>query len=266
MTYLYRANAIKTRSRLKVIGVAFVVLLALLLFGFTNMGDYASRVIYSFVPLILKAEGATAEKITGSLSFASRGELLKENEALHLELKEAEAKLVNYNIISKENADLKKILGRVDRQKLLLGAVLAKPNRSPYDTLLVDVGSQNGVKKDMLVLAYGEAPIGVVSEVRTKSSLIRLFSSPGETHTVVIGEKQISASAFGVGGGNFRILLPKDAEVSLGDTVSLPGEKPRILGTVEKIEQSDTDTFARILFKSSTALFELRHVFVVTEE
>jgi len=46
---------------------------------------------------------------------------------------------------------------------------------------------------------------------------------------VNVGSSSIQATAYGMGAGNFRVLLPKDTGVVAGDTITLPGKRPFVL-------------------------------------
>ncbi|HYF10110.1 MAG TPA: hypothetical protein VD967_00705, partial [Candidatus Paceibacterota bacterium] len=92
-----------------------------------------------------------------------------------------------------------------------------------------------------------------------RSALVKLLSAPGEEQEVMIGSST-PAKAIGVGGGNFRILLPKGSAVAVGDPIVFPSISPRIFGKVEEIESDASDTFERVYFQSPVNLFELRWI------
>lgn len=242
-------------------------------FGFLVVGLFVVLVIPSsrsfieggvrtLVFPLFKVESAVVQSLP-TLSFKSRNELLAENQKLLNDLSEARAAILNEQSIVLENENLKEMLGRKkEGEELLLASVLSRPNRSPYDTVLIDLGLTRSIAAGSLVYAYGHIPIGKIVEVNRVTSLVRLFSSPGEETSVLIGDKHISATAYGVGSGNFRVLLPKDTPVAEGDIITIPGLDNDVIGQVEVIQKSESETLARILFKSPVNIFELSSVFI----
>lgn len=191
----------------------------------------------------------------------SKNNLLEENAYLKNQLSLKDKEEILFDLLSKENEDLKNILNRKkENQKLLLGAILVKPFLSPYDTLIVDVGSSDGVNVGNRVLVDGNVYIGYVSEVYNNSSKIVLYSSPGEKVKVLIGNNNIEKEATGLGGGNFKVEIPVDIDVAEGDTIIMPSISPNIFGIVEKVEFKESDSFQNVLFKNPSNISELKWV------
>jgi cell shape-determining protein MreC len=266
MIYQPRVNEGNKRKRRFTAGVIFILIVFLGIFGLTRAGKNLSGIAQKLIAPIFKAEGAFRGKITDLISFSSKSELLKENESLRQELGKVAADILDTEAVKEENSKLQAMLQRSDNKKLLLANVLSKPNRSIYDTALLDVGSENSVREGMLVFGYESVPIGKISDVYKTTALLKLFSSPGEIATVEVGEKKIPTTAVGVGGGNFRMLLPKDTPIKEGDLITLPGMPLYPLGTIEKIQKSETETLAEVFFKSAVNIYGLSEVFIVMRD
>lgn len=69
--------------------------------------------------------------------------------------------------------------------------------------------------------------------------------------------------AIGIGGGNFRLEVPREMDVKEGESITIPSISPNIFGIVEKIEYKEADSFQTILFKSPVNTGELKWVEVV---
>jgi len=212
--------------------------------------------------------------------FSSKNALYQENSDLKSQLREFEAKISNYNSLLAENISMKEILGRKDEKTtFVISAILSKPNKSPYDTLIIDAGSESGITKGSLVLARGDIPIGRIADVYPAESKVVLFSTSGEATNVVISSakgnsiipdseesisnnesKSIFAEAVGRGGGNFEIVLPRDFSPTKGDEASLPGITPRVLGVVQKVISDPRDPFIKALLTSPINIQSLRFV------
>ncbi len=190
--------------------------------------------------------------------------LLSQNESLRTQIKLNEKNLAIFNLLKNENGDLKTILGRKkDGQKLLLSSVLVKPFLSAYDTLIIDVGSSDLVNVGDKVLADGNVFIGYVSEVYNNTSKVVLYSSPGEKVKILVGGNNLEKEAVGIGGGNFKIEIPKEIGVKEGDIIVIPSVSLNVFGVVEKVEYKDSDSFQNILFKNPVNILELKWVEVI---
>ena len=199
-----------------------------------------------------------------SAAWREKEGLFKENRGLEEQIEEYKTKLLLVNSLIEENRLLKERLGRgEDPRNSMLAVVLSKPNRTPYDTLLIDVGREDGVESGDAVRAYDDVIIGVVADLTERSSIVKLFSSPGEEIHVTLGSENIATVARGAGGGNFEAELPRGVDVLPGDVVSFPSISEEIAGVVERIEAYPADAYQTILFKSPVNLFTLKYVEVL---
>lgn len=196
--------------------------------------------------------------------FSSKYSLVSENNALKKEVREYEAKLLDRDRLFAENTELKALLGRdAGIEKNLLAAILAKPNQSPYDTLLLDVGSENGVKVGDTVTTYDSIAIGKIKDVYSSTSRAVLFTSPGEEHQGTLLGSNIPLKLTGRGGGNFIIELSREVSVLEETPVFSIGLSPRILGVVEGIFTDPRDPFQSILVRSPINMAELKWVLII---
>lgn len=198
--------------------------------------------------------------------FIFKKDLENENKRLREDLEIAGAKLLDRNLLYEENVELKELLGRDVAGVSVFAAVLTKPNRTLYDTIIIDVGENAGIRKDDKVLYGDNIIVGKIVEVFGRSAKVLLLSSPDEEIEVVVGEGNISTVAYGRGSGNFELKLPRDTNISIGDVVSAPGISTRILGAVEYIESKPSDPFKTIIFKGPINIFKLKWVEVVISD
>ncbi len=193
--------------------------------------------------------------------LSSKVSLLNENRLLKEQIGSRQKEQALFDLLKKENEDLKNVLERnTSKKNLLLGAVLVKPFLSAYDTLIIDVGSSDGVGLGNHVLADGNIFIGYISEVYNHTSKVVLYSSPGEKVNVLIGNNNIEKEAVGLGGGNFKIEMPREIDVKEGDSIIIPSISTNIFGVVEKIEFKETDSFENVIFKNPINIAELKWV------
>lgn len=186
-----------------------------------------------------------------------------ESEELQKQVNDLKLQANDRNILASENTTLKEILGRGDQRNTILAVVISKPTYTPFDTFLIDIGSNNGLQVGNEVLAGSSTAIGIVTEVFPKISKVTAYSSPDARHPVFVGEKNIQAEAIGQGNGNYKIVLPEGSEVKIGDAVIIPNIIPTIFGIVEKIVPSDQPSFINVLFKAPINLNELYYVQII---
>lgn len=257
MSYLLDKK-IKQKKFLKfLLGIIFFLVLFYFRAGIWSGLSYASHKV--FRPVLVFGNNLGVKFQSLGLFFVSKNSLLKENENLKLDLDEARVAMANYASVLAENSSLKEIFDRKnEKDPMILSAILSKPNQSLYDTLIIDVGTKNGVKEGSRVFALGNIPIGHVSDVYPNSSKVILFSSAGENTQVAIGN--IFMEVVGRGGGNFEMILPRDFILMKGDQMVLPGIYPYVLGIVETVISDPRDPFQKALLTSPVNIQELKFV------
>ncbi len=195
--------------------------------------------------------------------FSSRSSLISENDSLKNQLNDLSAKAAVNDSLLSENESLKELLGRTNKKNLLLAAVIERPSQSPYDTMVVDVGSANNVSVGEQVFADSSLPIGTVTDVYGNSARVILYSSSGQKVSVLLGTKNVKAEAEGQGGGNFTIKIPRGVAIQEGDRIIAPSITTAFFGTVSHIDLAPNDSFQTIYFNSPVNLNELRFVYLI---
>lgn len=203
-----------------------------------------------------------ANKIYGlNYFFRSKSALTTENHNLIDEITFLRLRMSDYAILEKENQDLKELIGKVgEKSDFVLGNILSKPNRSPYDTLIIDIGKSNGVKEGNQVYVNGVIPIGNVEKVYDNSSLISLYTNPGRKTEGFINISNVSVELTGRGGGNFEMIIPMELQVEKGTIIYLPGNNSKIIAYVDEIISSPTDPFKKVILSSPVNIQNLKWV------
>lgn len=201
-----------------------------------------------------------------SAVIKTKESLLKENEELKIKLNQINSQLLFSQSLLKENEELKKMLGRQkDSHQFILANILAKPNLSPYDSLILDTGENYNVKKGDKVIVDEKIILGEIVEVYPKTATAHLYSFPDKSLDVAVGFNKITGTAQGKGSGNFEIKFPKNILFEKGDLITLPNSDLFFLGVVDKIIITPEDPFQTILFKIPVNIFELKWVQILQE-
>ncbi len=214
-------------------------------------------------------------KISGTFEtlgsyLLSKNFLYVENQALRSKLDLQAARILNYGTLFAENTALKEILGRKNENTpMITGAILAKPNQSPYDTLIIDLGEQQGLAPGDRVFALGNVPIGRITEVYSHSAKVVLFSNAGEKTHVVISlnpdsaggaDESLSMELVGRGGGNFEMTVPRELTVAKGTRRFYPVLFRMWWRLSRRYISDPRDSFSKALLTSPVNIQQLKFI------
>ena len=195
------------------------------------------------------------------LAVDSKRGLYKQNIVLKEELRSHGDMLAANEALKVENESLKALMGRIPADRsVVLSSILAKPNTTPYDTLIIDRGSKQGVKVDDLVFAGGDILIGEIESVEENISRVIMFSTPGNISQVLYGNTGKYFNARGQGNGSFEVDVSREVEVGVGDMFFYPGLDNTLVGVVKKIDFDSRDSFKNVIMKSPINIQEERWV------
>ena len=193
--------------------------------------------------------------------FKTKNNIYNENKRLIEENLNINLSMIDYQILKKENTDLKEILSRLQvDDNFILGNILTKPNHSPYDTIIIDIGEKSEIKEGDLVYANGNVPIGNISKVYAKTSLVSLYSNPGQKTEGYLNDSNASVELVGRGGGNFEMIIPIDLVVDRGSIVYLPGLSSLVVAIVDEIISKPSDPFKKVILSSPVNVQNLKWV------
>jgi cell shape-determining protein MreC len=265
MIYLKRSNAAVKKSRSKTIAIS---ILLVFLFGLHFFfPKFYPSIFYPITSLVWKIEKSTVDWFSHMGGIVrSKYSLVEENRRLEMEIQTNKTSLLLLDILKNENLDLKLILGRKSSEKMVLGVILASPPTSPYDTAIIDVGSDDGIVVGDKVFADGDVLIGEIAEVYGNQSKIFFLSTPGKKTMVSFINSKIKTEAIGRGGGNFRANIPAGAGVIAGDIVVSADIDPKNMGIVESVDTDSADSFSSILFRMPINIYSLHFVEIQTSQ
>lgn len=189
-------------------------------------------------------------------SFGNAAQLSTENE-----------KLINENVfLASENHALLKKLNSFSQLEIgvsdIVAGVVSRPPLSPYDTLLLSVGSSGGVSIGQEAFAGGGVPIGVVSDVLANFSRITLFSAPGMAVDGWIGQDNIPIKINGAGAGVMNASVPRTSNIIVGDIVFAPGPGMLPIGTVTRVDSDPSSPSAHLRITPMVNLFTVSWVVI----
>ena len=250
------AKTYRRRRFVVILVILFIVFFFLLQKGLlSKLNPFFSKIVTP----IWQTENFTKDFLF--MTVSSKSGLYKQNILLKSEIEELNLKLSQTDILQEENKNLKEIMGRINPEtKVVLSAILAKPNLTPYDTLIIDRGALDGIKVDDRVFAKGNILIGYIESVENSSSKVIMFSTPGNISQVVYGNTGKYFNARGVGNGSISVDVSRETEVALGDMFFYPGLDNVLIGVARKIDFDARDAFRKVIIKSPINIQEERFV------
>ncbi len=170
----------------------------------------------------------------------SRIELEKQIQLLEQELASQKGTDATLAFVTNENEELRTLLNASSTERIGAG-VIARPPYSPYDTILLDKGSDDGVVMHAPVYHGKGIAIGYVRQVFSQTALVTLFSSPDVETTVFVFGPNLFTTAYGEGGGVVRLSVPQGITIEEGDVVVLPSIESGALGIISEIQSIPTE-------------------------
>jgi cell shape-determining protein MreC len=168
-----------------------------------------------------------------------RSELLSEIQDLRETIGAQSGSAATIERLTEENEEFRALLGD-DTEERIAAGVIARPPFSPYDSFVLDRGTEDGITEGAIVYHTSDYAIGYVRHAYSKSSVVALFSSPGIESTVYVYGPDIYATAYGEGGGIIRISVPQGVSLTEGNVVVLPTLDTGILGTIGTVTSVPT--------------------------
>lgn len=225
-TYLARRNALLEGGRPSAGVVALAIAVVLML-----MRVIAPNQFFAVLAPVFGFSTAFSERTHSALSgFVGSATLVEEADQLRAE---------NANLQIQLEALRRQVaqVGAIDNaSESIVAGVLARPPASPYDTLIVNAGSDAGVTEKMTAFGADAAPIGVVSEVAPRYSRITLLSSPDMVTQAWLGSAHTPVQLVGEGGSAFSVNIPRTVSTRIGDLILLPGPGAIPVGQVVRID------------------------------
>ena len=222
-----RGGLFSSAGRLAAALLALVVLVLLIL-RILAPGIFAALVSPKFL-----IGQAVTEKVGTTVSLETRADLMKDRERL---MRENEALRAERAILAARATDLERLLGsRTERTSGILAGVLARPPVSPYDVLVVDQGSNAGVRIGATAYGPGGIPIGTVTNADARTARVTLYSHTGNVTEGWAGPTRIPVKLTGTGAGGFDAEIPGTAGALVGDQIYVPGPGALPIATITEV-------------------------------
>lgn len=263
MNYLLRTNRKRQWSKGARVSATALSLFLILFFWTFFFPTTPKRILVNLGIPLWKAEDASVGFFSSLGGYFKEKEgLYTENQRLRAELEASEIRTAAHDLVVAENSSLKEAFGRVDKSNTYFAYVLQTPGFAPFDYLLIDQGSEQGIQVGMTVGISDNSPIGTIVSVDKNTSTAKLYSSPDNEIEAFLESDRVPVKVQGAGSGTYELLVPKDAKAKEGDKIFIPGSAHSLLAIIDSIESKDAETFKKLYARTPVALSDLHYVFV----
>ncbi len=240
---------------------SFTVLALVAVFLLQNLfGGFFSNSVMSLLSIKTHLANSSA---TLPVFIRDRIDLLKQLQNLKTSVDAQSGYATTIDQLTAENSELRNLLGDVPSDRIAAG-VIARPPSVPYDVLVLDRGSDDGIVEGALVYHSANFAIGYIERVFTTSAMVVLFSSPHTESTVYVYGPDVYARAYGEGGGVIRISVPQGVSITKGNVVILPMLLSGTLGTIHEVTSIPTQPEQHAFLTYPVPLQSIRLVSVET--
>ncbi len=257
----------KTRRRLFIGIVVFVISLVILRGPMNSLRAGVNKIFLPVKIVIYKASRAGKEAFD---NLRDINNILKENEEIKSENYRLKLENIKLQTVIDENEKLKELLEIKEGSNIdfVIASVSFRDPLSVYDEFIIDLGSEDGIKENMVVLQRDNL-LGKVSEVYKNRAIVDLISKNNLYTSILIGEeKNIGV----LKGQNSNVLtieyVVNDAEIKVGDKVVTSGisdiyQKGQFIGYVKEVTEKEGGLFKEVTLELPFNIFELDEVIIL---
>ncbi len=203
-------------------------------------------------------------------SFIKNKSLKRENEELRAKNLEILSGLVKLNEIERENEILKEQFGFSEKQTQIFSRIRGFDERKT--SILIDRGENDGMSKNLAVVAMGNVIIGKIIEVYPDFAKVLLINSPKSEVAVMAGENRAKGILRGGMSGDYLNLemVSKEEEIKIGDKIITSGfdnifPEGFLIGEIVEVEKNDLGIFQEARVRPYVDFNELEEVFALIE-
>ena len=268
----------KTKKR-GIIGVVITIVIIVLLVIFTNSNvnqlTYLQDICNVFVMPIQNGFTYLKNKISGNDAFfADMDTLKKENEELKQKNSELEQSPRELEIIKAENETLKEYVNLKDKYadyNTIPADVINRDISNYSSTIVINVGSDDGIKTDMTVIA-DSGLVGHIISVTNHTAKVQTIVDTASAVTAKMSTTDDSIVVQGTLESKSTLratFIPTDAVVLEGDSIETSGiggiyPKGIHIGTIREVINTSNITDRYALVDTAVDFNKLNTVLVIT--
>ena len=264
-----------------IIGIVITVIILIILVVFSNTNSENISVIENFASTIVMPieNGLTylKNKINNNDKFFENiNELKTENASLKQKNSELEQQLREYEIIKNENEQLKQELNLAEKYAqytTVPGTIISRDISNYSKTLIINIGSDNGIQEKMNVIA-DEGLVGYIVSVTNKTAKVQTIVDSASATSCLASSTRDTMICKGTI-ENKSILsasnIETNARIIQGDSVETSGLggiyiKGIHVGKIKKVNEGSNKTDSYATIETAVDFEKLETVLVITNQ
>lgn len=264
-----------------IIGVIITIIILILLVVFTNTNSENISIIENIANTVVVPIENGLTYLKNKLNnndkfFENINELKTENAELKEKNSELEQTLREFEIIKNENTQLKEQLNLAEKYgdyTTVPGTIISRDISNYSKTLLINIGSNNGVKEKMTVIA-NEGLVGYVVSVSENTAKIQTIVDSASATSCLTSTTRDSLICKGTVENSSALKatnIATGANIIQGDSVETSGLggiylKGIHVGKIKKVVEGTNKTDSYALIESAVNFEKLETVLVITNQ
>lgn len=262
-----------------IIGIVITVIILIILVVFSNTNSEKFSIVENFANAIVMPieNGLTylKNKINNNNSFFENVDKLKsENESLKQKNSELEQQMREFEIMKNENEQLKQELNLAEKYgeyTTVPGMIISRDISNYSKTLVINIGSDNGIKEKMTVIA-DEGLVGYIVSTTAKTAKVQTIVDSASATSCLASSTRDTMICKGTI-ENKSILsasnIATDARIIQGDSVETSGLggiylKGIHVGKIKKVNEGTNKTDSYATIEAAVDFEKLEIVLVIT--
>ena len=262
-----------------IIGVVITIIILILLVVFTNTGSEEVSIIEGVATNIVMPIENGLTYLKNKLNsndkfFENIDELKSENEQLEQKNSELEQQLREYEIVKNENEQLKQQLNLAEKYAqytTVPGTIISRDISNYSKTLIINIGSDNGIQEKMTVIA-DEGLVGHIISTTAKTAKVQTIIDSASATSCLASSTRDTMICKGTI-ENKSILsasnIATDARIIQGDSVETSGlggiyMKGFHVGKIKKVNEGSNKTDSYATIEAAVDFEKLETVLVIT--
>ena len=259
--------------------ITVIILIAIVVLSNTDLNkvSFIENIFSSIAMPIQNGLTYLKNKIEGNDSFFTDVKNLEtENEELKKKNSELEQSLRELEIIKSENETLKEYVNLKDKylEYKTLPAYIINKNINNYEkTIVINVGSKNGIKPKMTVIA-DKGLVGYVVSTTENTSKVQTIIDSATSVSSIISTSKEAIIVSGTLENNYTLkasYIPTDATLLENDNVETSGiggiyPKGIHIGTIKQIVNTKNNIDRYAYIETAVDFSKLQTVLVITNE
>lgn len=269
-----------TDSNKKIWIIIFVIFSVFCIIFFAARGRFTAPLGERAAITILAPLQNVVSKIGNEIHYATAGiwevvTVYKQNQMLKSEVEQLRDLNLQSNELASENERLRALLGYKESAKqfdLVTAEVVSRDSATWTDMIIINRGTNDGVKKDMAVITP-QGLVGNVVESYGSYAKVQLLLDPRSAVGTIVQRPESRVAGIVEGNPGDKTLarmvnIPKDADVVEGDQIVTSGfggiyPKGIAVGKVQRIENDEGGLLKYALLKPAVDFQRIEEVAVI---